>query len=175
MEQLQGRQVEWPRVAGALLIDAEGRVLLQHRGLDAPTSPDTWGTPGGHIEEGESPEEALRRELLEETGLRITAPLALFQHFLIYRTADGEAAFIEASLAIPPGAKITRDVHIFYMRTDARQEDLVLGEGLALAFMPPSEALQLDLALSTSYILPLFLRSAEYNKLLAATCPTQEA
>lgn len=29
---------------------------------------DTWEIPGGHVEEGESPDEAAKRELFEETG-----------------------------------------------------------------------------------------------------------
>ncbi len=32
-----------------------------------------WNAPGGKIEEGESPEEAARREVLEETGLSVGA------------------------------------------------------------------------------------------------------
>jgi TDG/mug DNA glycosylase family protein len=50
----------------ALLVDAEGRTLLcrWRNGRE-----DWWITPGGGIEPGESEEAALRRELLEETGL----------------------------------------------------------------------------------------------------------
>lgn len=54
--------------AGAIVTDQRGRVLLlKHR--FRPGS--GWGMPGGFIEEGEQPEEALRRELREEVGLEI--------------------------------------------------------------------------------------------------------
>lgn len=54
-----------PRVAaGALFLDAEGRVLLVH-----PTYKDTWDIPGGYVERGESPAAACRREVLEELGV----------------------------------------------------------------------------------------------------------
>ncbi len=51
------------RVVGALLI-SENRVLLVRKG-------EKWVVPGGRIEEGESPEEAVRREVREETGLTV--------------------------------------------------------------------------------------------------------
>jgi ADP-ribose pyrophosphatase YjhB (NUDIX family) len=55
--------------AGALVLDDEGRVLLARRAFD----PDKgkWDLPGGFLEEGEPPLDALHRELLEETGLGI--------------------------------------------------------------------------------------------------------
>ena len=60
--------------AGAIVTDGGGRVLLlKHR--FRPGS--GWGLPGGFIERGEQPEEALRRELREEIGLEV-AELKLF-------------------------------------------------------------------------------------------------
>jgi 8-oxo-dGTP pyrophosphatase MutT (NUDIX family) len=54
---------------GALITTPDGRYLLQHRD-DLPQIwyPGHWGLFGGGIDPGESPEEALRRELMEEIG-----------------------------------------------------------------------------------------------------------
>ncbi len=56
-------------VVAALVRDADGRVLLTRRRADQPM-PLLWELPGGKIEPGESPEEALAREVHEELGCR---------------------------------------------------------------------------------------------------------
>lgn len=54
--------------AGAVIRDDRGQVLLlKHR--FRPGS--GWGIPGGYINKGEQPENALRRELREEAGLEL--------------------------------------------------------------------------------------------------------
>jgi ADP-ribose pyrophosphatase YjhB (NUDIX family) len=55
--------------ACALVVDDEGRLLLVRRAGDPYEG--TWDLPGGFLEEAEAPLDALRRELLEETGLDI--------------------------------------------------------------------------------------------------------
>jgi 8-oxo-dGTP pyrophosphatase MutT (NUDIX family) len=55
--------------ARVLLVDPARRVLLL-RCLDAETDYTWWITPGGGLGEGESHEEAARREVFEETGLQ---------------------------------------------------------------------------------------------------------
>lgn len=57
-------------VATALLV-RDGRVLLCHRHPNRQWYPNVWDMPGGHIEEGETPADALRRELSEELGVSI--------------------------------------------------------------------------------------------------------
>ena len=55
---------------GALVHDDEGRLLVVRRGR--PPGAGQWSVPGGRVEPGESDDEAVRREVLEETGLHVT-------------------------------------------------------------------------------------------------------
>jgi ADP-ribose pyrophosphatase YjhB (NUDIX family) len=54
---------------GAVVHDAAGRLLLIQRGHDPHRG--LWSLPGGRIEAGESPEQAVVREVREETGLDV--------------------------------------------------------------------------------------------------------
>ncbi|HVF43827.1 MAG TPA: NUDIX domain-containing protein [Pyrinomonadaceae bacterium] len=54
--------------AGAVVCDERGRVLLLRHVLRKGSG---WGVPGGFLKSGEQPEEAIRRELREETGLEL--------------------------------------------------------------------------------------------------------
>lgn len=47
----------------------DGMVLLAHRHPDRRWYPNCWDLAGGHIEAGESPEDAVRRECQEELGV----------------------------------------------------------------------------------------------------------
>jgi len=61
-------------VVAALLV-RDGRALLGHRSLDRRWYPDVWDLPGGHVRDGESPQEALARELDEELGIIVDVEL----------------------------------------------------------------------------------------------------
>ena len=54
---------------GAVIKDGAGRLLLIKRGHDPGKG--LWSIPGGRIEDGEADEEALVREVREETGLAV--------------------------------------------------------------------------------------------------------
>lgn len=70
-------------VAAVALIDAEGRVLLAQR-PPGKSLAGLWEFPGGKVEQGESPEGALIRELREELGIdtwkSCLAPLTFASH-----------------------------------------------------------------------------------------------
>jgi 8-oxo-dGTP diphosphatase len=55
---------------GAIILDASGRLLLIKRGH--PPGEGLWSIPGGRVEPAETDAAALRREVLEETGLHVS-------------------------------------------------------------------------------------------------------
>ncbi|MFI5710390.1 GNAT family N-acetyltransferase [Kribbella sp. NPDC051620] len=61
---------------GALIRDEHGRVYVQRRTAERRLLPGIWDVVGGHLENGESPEEALAREVEEETGWRVREVVA---------------------------------------------------------------------------------------------------
>ena len=68
------------RFSDAIILDSSKRILLLLRRKDSDFSPNTWGLPGGHIDPGEKPEEAVVRELFEETGFKCQSPKLIFTY-----------------------------------------------------------------------------------------------
>ena len=70
-------------VVAAALVDVDGRVLLCRR-PPGKAMAGLWEFPGGKLQEGETPEQALIRELREELGIETRdsclAPLAFASH-----------------------------------------------------------------------------------------------
>lgn len=70
-------------VAACALVDTDRRVLISQRPPDKPMA-GLWEFPGGKVEDGETPESTLVRELHEELGIttseRCLAPLTFASH-----------------------------------------------------------------------------------------------
>lgn len=67
------------------LIERDGLVLAARRSASM-SLPLKWEFPGGKLEAGETPEECLRRELVEEMGVAVTVGSALPQYTHSYDT-----------------------------------------------------------------------------------------
>jgi 8-oxo-dGTP diphosphatase len=74
-------------VVAAALPNSEGRVLLQQR-PEGTAMAGLWEFPGGKVEPGESPEEALVRELHEELGIVVKAENLVPITFATVNTGD---------------------------------------------------------------------------------------
>src|ERR1700727_480418 len=98
------------RAAMLLIVTEDGGLLLHHRD-DKPgiPNPDCWAGFGGAVEGGETVEDAVVREVREETGLLIADPIFLTE--AVDHEGDG------------------RTVSLFYIVGGVRPEDIDLHEG----------------------------------------------
>lgn len=76
IKNLVGAKPQSSKQASGILfvVDNSSQVLLLRRGPNGDF-PGTWAIPAGHIEPGETPEQAARRETFEETGFLFTGEL----------------------------------------------------------------------------------------------------
>lgn len=127
------------RFAGVLLVDRQGRVLLQERDEHAPIDPERWGIPGGHLDEDEAAREGALRELDEETGVHL----------------DVDDVRELRSLEVYHGHYDSVDtMTVFIATTDLTDADLVCGEGRQVLFVAPDRARDLDLTSTARILLP---------------------
>lgn len=136
-----------------ILVDAEGRVLLQERDEHAPIDPERWGLSGGHLEPGEEPEAGAYREVEEETGVRLEPDtLELFGVFEVFHPTYGSVD----------------QVHVFVGRVELTDDDIDCQEGRQIVFVEPARAGALDLTMTGVLAVPAFLRSESYRRLSGA-------
>ncbi len=95
-----------PKVATVAFLKMDDRVLLVKRGVDPGKG--RWAFPAGFVDAGESPEEATRREVLEETGLSISR-LRLLDVFSRNAHDGGTADIIIAYAADPASGELHPD------------------------------------------------------------------
>jgi len=114
------------KIALVLLHDSRKKILLQHRDNSAKVLPDFWGFFGGNIEKGETPLEAIKREIKEELNYSLKNPNFMKKQDFKY-----------------PGFEGT--MYIFIEKYDSVQK-LVLNEGKDMGWFSVSQAKKLKLA-----------------------------
>lgn len=118
------------RVAVAALIGPPG-ILMCHRVPGSNPYADKWDFPGGHIEDGETPGEALARELFEEINVEIVPPT----------TAPSFSVRINEDS--PEGLSL----HGYILdQWSGDIENIAIDEHAEVKLFTPARALELDLA-----------------------------
>lgn len=128
-----------PPGSDTILINSQKQVLLVLRD-DKPSIPfpNTWALLGGYIEENESPEAAILRELREEINLELTE-IQLFKYY----------AWAEC------------DEYIFWHQIDLDIDKIKLNEGQKLAYFGQEELEHLSFASHYGEILNEFYQEIQ--------------
>ena len=119
---------------GALIHDGNGHVLM----IRTHKWGDRWGIPGGKIERGEPSNDALRREIREETGLELR---------------DIEFALVQDCILSP---EFQRPEHFLLLNYVARATTTAVtlnDEAEEFRWLSPADALALDLNEPTRFLL----------------------
>ncbi|MEI6640047.1 MAG: NUDIX domain-containing protein [Chlorobium sp.] len=125
--------------ASIIFVNSSGQVLLVLRD-DIPSiaSPGMWDLPGGHIEEHESAEECVVREMLEEMEINVEG-CTLFRS---YEFSD-------------------RKEYIFTLQVDFEPRNIILHEGQMIRWFSKEEAAKTKLACGFNKVLSDYFNSQQ--------------
>lgn len=117
----------------------QGKILLLHR-QDHDGQGNKWSTPGGGIEPGETPLEAMVRELKEETGLLISPQELKYLRTVYVRYPEHDYI-----------------LHKFYLKFDKEPKITLDKDHQDYRWVEPAETLEMDLLLGGLEQIKLFL------------------
>ena len=119
----------------AIIVNGRGQILLQKR--DEDPEKDKWVLFGGGMEEGEQPEETLKREILEELEYEIKG----FRFFRRYE----------------PDLKNAIPQIVFVVEEPVALDQLSLHEGAEMRFFLPDELKDVDFGFNFGEIIEDYL------------------
>jgi 8-oxo-dGTP pyrophosphatase MutT (NUDIX family) len=144
--------------AGVILVDARGRVLMQLRDNDPKIMfPGHWGLTGGAAHAGETPEQAARREVAEETGIMLDR----FEPFRAYYFNDQGTGKKSAT------ARSDYELYLYHAPCLTPVEEMTCGEGAGLRFVDSDELDGLAIAYNHRQVLQDFFVSPVYVRYIS--------
>lgn len=121
----KAKKVSKKRYADAILRDNKdfSKILFLRRSNDSDFEAGKYGLPGGHVDEGEEPEEAMKREVKEETGIELE------KYFKVAESVKPEIHYfesdIDSSLIVLEGEE---HKNLKWMTLDeCKEEELIVG------------------------------------------------
>jgi len=137
------------RFASVAVVDPRGRVLMQERDEHAPVHPDTWGLPGGGLEDAETFAEGAVRELAEETGLVM---------------AVGELTSLGRTCFHSDACGGVDTYELFAAYAEVSDAEVTCGEGRQMVFVDPDAVFDRPLLTAATMQLPDLFDSADYRE-----------
>ena len=133
-------------MVSVMLVNPQGQVLFQQRDHNPGIAfPGHWTIFGGAVEAGETPDEAVRRELMEE--LELDLPLRHWHSYTCpVRSVRGE---------------LDVRVHVYVGYTDRPVESLTLHEGMAMGYFDRAGASRLMFGFGKAPIIQKFFDDRE--------------
>ncbi len=105
-----------PSWVAAVVLSCDRKILLVHQ-YRHPARRELWDLPAGFINDGESPETAIRRELKEETGLEIDGLVPLGRQLPLPGKVDNSLFLYRASV-LPAATSQKLDAEEAGLRTE---------------------------------------------------------
>jgi len=134
-------------IAQVLLFDRHDRLLIYLRDEKADIPfPNYWDFFGGHVEVGETPEQALVREVKEELGIELVS----YEFFRSYECLQGD---------VYPNKK-----YIYRARIDRTLDELTLHEGQRLASIELDQCFDFKFANILATILKDFIAAGAWPR-----------
>lgn len=120
--------------AGILLLNSNNELLMLLRD-DIPNIPfpDMWDIPGGKVEPGEIPEETVKREMMEEMGLKLEN-ISFFKRYETSNLID----------------------NVFWQRIDLNPDEIDLKEGQQIAYFTRDQLSGMILAFNYNLVVEEF-------------------
>jgi len=131
-------------LAAAIILDPKNRILLQKKDFGYFLGPGKWCLWGGGINENETAEEAIKREIKEELDIKIEK-ISHFGNFPYEGVLEGKNVGLYHQ--------------IFIIKFDGNLKKIALGEGAGFAIFERSELNKLDIINSNIEILKKFMLS----------------
>jgi len=126
------------RGSGIIILDDKGRVLLQLREKKKELEfPDHWNLIGGSANDGETPEEALKREVEEELGIIIKG-FSFFKKYIYEGMCEQ---------------------YFFYAQLNLNPDEIKLTEGQKIAYFERNQLDSLKLAFNARRVINDFFDS----------------
>ena len=120
---------EYCLIVLGILERSDHTFLITRRAMDKRWAPGAWEVPGGGVKAGETSEDAVRREVFEETGVDV-------------RTLTGKRVDSYSNVDLARGDNYYVDLYHFFGEIPEEQIRIDAAEATAVRFASPKEIRQ---------------------------------